>query len=136
MLGALLATAVPDTVINGVTIPYTLIIAIVLGAVVAGLVAAWCPARKASKMDVLEAIATDVTRPSTRRCGSSVTGGAGRGRRLDRSTGLAVRAPVGGASMLAGPTSPDRRAAAEAALPVRPYTARPPGTLDVVIRPA
>jgi len=58
VLGALLATAVPDTVINGVTIPYVLIIEIVLGAIVAGLVAAWWPARKASKMDVLEAIAT------------------------------------------------------------------------------
>ncbi|MGD9705739.1 MAG: ABC transporter permease [Acidimicrobiia bacterium] len=58
VLGALLATAVPDTVINGVTVPYTLIVVIVLGAIFAGLAAAWWPARKASKMDVLEAIAT------------------------------------------------------------------------------
>jgi putative ABC transport system permease protein len=58
VLGSLLATAVPDTLINGVTIPVVLIVSIILGAMLAGLAAAWWPARKASKMDVLQAIAT------------------------------------------------------------------------------
>ncbi|MGH9133111.1 MAG: ABC transporter permease [Ilumatobacteraceae bacterium] len=58
-LGVALSIAVPVSVIDGITVPYPTIIAVLIGAVVAGVFAAWYPARKASKMDVLEAIATE-----------------------------------------------------------------------------
>jgi putative ABC transport system permease protein len=58
-LGIALSLAVPASIIDGITMPYPTIIGILVGAVIAGVVAAWYPARKASKMNVLEAIATE-----------------------------------------------------------------------------
>ncbi|HEX4980234.1 MAG TPA: FtsX-like permease family protein [Ilumatobacteraceae bacterium] len=58
-LGIALSLAVPASIIDGITVPYSTIITIVVAAVFAGVIAAWYPARKASKMDVLEAIATE-----------------------------------------------------------------------------
>ena len=58
-LGVALSLAVPESIINGITIPYSTIIIVLVGAILAGVLAAWYPARKASKMDVLEAIATE-----------------------------------------------------------------------------
>ena len=58
-LGVALSYAVPNSVIDGITLPIPIIVTIVLMAILAGVCAAWYPARKASKMDVLEAIATD-----------------------------------------------------------------------------
>ena len=58
-LGTALSLAVPETVIDGITVPYGTIIVVLIGAILAGVLAAWYPARKASKMDVLEAIATE-----------------------------------------------------------------------------
>lgn len=58
-IGVVLSLAVPDTVIDGVSFSPSTIIAILVGAVAAGLVAALYPSAKASRMDVLEAIATE-----------------------------------------------------------------------------
>jgi len=59
MFGLSLSYAVPNNVINGITIPYGTL-AFVLGfAVVAAVIAAAYPAYKASRMNVLEAIATE-----------------------------------------------------------------------------
>ena len=58
-LGVALSLAVPESIINGITIPYSTIIIVLIGAILAGVLAAWYPARKASKMDVLQAIATE-----------------------------------------------------------------------------
>jgi putative ABC transport system permease protein len=58
-LGVALSLAVPESIINGITVPYSTIIAVLVGAILAGVLAAWYPARKASKMDVLQAIATE-----------------------------------------------------------------------------
>jgi putative ABC transport system permease protein len=59
LIGVAVSFAVPDTVIDGVSFsPWTTAI-ILIGAVVAGLLAALYPARKASRMNVLEAIATE-----------------------------------------------------------------------------
>ena len=57
-LGTALAGAVPDTVIDGVDFPVGQIPLVLAFAVLAGVTAAWYPARKASKMDILDAIAT------------------------------------------------------------------------------
>lgn len=58
LLGVALATAVPDTVIDGVAFPVGQLPLVMGFAVLAGITAAWYPARKAAKMDILEAIAT------------------------------------------------------------------------------
>jgi putative ABC transport system permease protein len=58
-LGIALSLAVPVSIIDGITMPYPTIVAILVGAVLAGVLAALYPARKASKMNVLEAIATE-----------------------------------------------------------------------------
>ncbi|MCU0261157.1 MAG: FtsX-like permease family protein [Ilumatobacteraceae bacterium] len=58
-LGVALSLAVPDSVIDVVSMPWSIIVTVLVGAVVAGVVAAWYPARKASRMDVLDAIATE-----------------------------------------------------------------------------
>lgn len=57
-LGIALSTAVPESVIDGVRLPVTRVVFYVFLAAVAGVFAAFYPARKASKMNVLEAIAT------------------------------------------------------------------------------
>ena len=51
--------AVPDTIIDGISFSTSTIIAILIGAVLAGFIAALYPSIKASRMDVLEAIATE-----------------------------------------------------------------------------
>ena len=58
-LGVILSLAVPDDVINKLAFNPTIIVAILVGAVIAGLVAALYPSYKASNMNVLEAIATE-----------------------------------------------------------------------------
>ena len=58
-LGVILSLAVPDDVISKLAFNPTIVVAILVGAVVAGLVAALYPSYKASNMNVLEAIATE-----------------------------------------------------------------------------
>ncbi len=58
-LGVVLSLAVPDDVISKLAFNPTIIVAILVGAVIAGLVAALYPSYKASNMNVLEAIATE-----------------------------------------------------------------------------
>lgn len=57
--GVALSLAVPDTVIDGITFPTSIVIIVLIGAVLAGVLAAWWPARRAARMNVLEAIATE-----------------------------------------------------------------------------
>ena len=59
LIGIVLAYAVPDTIIDGISFSTSTIIAILIGAVLAGFIAALYPSVKASRMDVLEAIATE-----------------------------------------------------------------------------
>jgi putative ABC transport system permease protein len=59
LIGIALSLAVPDTIIDGISFSIPTIIAILIGAVAAGLIAALYPSVKASRMDVLEAIATE-----------------------------------------------------------------------------
>ncbi|MGI9030331.1 MAG: ABC transporter permease [Ilumatobacteraceae bacterium] len=59
VIGALLALAVPDDVIDRLALSPLIIVAILVGAVIAGLVAALYPSAKASRMDILRAIATE-----------------------------------------------------------------------------
>lgn len=58
-IGVVLSLAVSDSIIDGISFSPTTVIAILVGAVVAGLVAALYPSFKASRMDVLQAIATE-----------------------------------------------------------------------------
>jgi putative ABC transport system permease protein len=58
LLGVALSSAVPDTIIDGVAFPVGQLPLVIGFAVLAGITAAWYPARKAAKMDILEAIAT------------------------------------------------------------------------------
>jgi len=58
-LGVILSLAVPDDVISTLAFNPSIILAILVGAVIAGLVAALYPSYKASNMNVLEAIATE-----------------------------------------------------------------------------
>jgi putative ABC transport system permease protein len=59
LLGVLLSMAVPDTVIDRITFSPVIIIGILVGGVIAGFVAAVYPSYKASRMNVLQAIATE-----------------------------------------------------------------------------
>jgi putative ABC transport system permease protein len=59
LFGIALSMAVPDTIIDGITFPTTIVAIVLVGAVVAGVLAAWWPARRAAKMNILEAIATE-----------------------------------------------------------------------------
>jgi putative ABC transport system permease protein len=58
-LGVFLSLAVPDDVISTLAFNPSIIVAILVGAVIAGLLAALYPSYKASNMNVLEAIATE-----------------------------------------------------------------------------
>jgi putative ABC transport system permease protein len=58
-LGVILSLAVPDDVISELAFNPGIIVAILIGAVIAGLAAALYPSYKASNMNVLEAIATE-----------------------------------------------------------------------------
>jgi putative ABC transport system permease protein len=59
LFGLAFSYAVPNTVINGITIPYATLGFVLVFAVIAAVVAAAYPAFKASRMNVLEAIATE-----------------------------------------------------------------------------
>ncbi len=59
LIGLALAYAVPNSFIDGVTIPWVVLIVVTILAVVAAVIAALYPAYKASRMNVLEAIATE-----------------------------------------------------------------------------
>ncbi|MBA3604486.1 MAG: FtsX-like permease family protein [Actinomycetota bacterium] len=59
LIGIALCLAVPNTIIDGISFSETTIVIILIGAVVAGLVAALYPSYKASNLDVLRAIATE-----------------------------------------------------------------------------
>jgi putative ABC transport system permease protein len=59
LIGIALSLAVPDTVIDQITIQTSTIVIILVGAVIAGFLAALYPSYKASNMNVLEAIATE-----------------------------------------------------------------------------
>ncbi len=58
-MGVALAIAVPDSVIDGVTLPWANLLFTLVLAIVAAVIAALYPARKAARMDVLEAISTE-----------------------------------------------------------------------------
>jgi putative ABC transport system permease protein len=59
LIGIALSFAVPDTVVNQIVISWRTILYILIGAVIAGFLAAVYPSRKAAKMNVLDAIATE-----------------------------------------------------------------------------
>ena len=59
LIGIALSLAVPDTVVNQIMISSTTIVIILIGAVIAGFLAALYPSYKASNMNVLEAISTE-----------------------------------------------------------------------------
>jgi putative ABC transport system permease protein len=59
LIGIALSYAVPNSFIDGVTIPWVVLLIVVVLAVVAAVIAALYPAYKASRMNVLEAIATE-----------------------------------------------------------------------------
>ena len=59
LMGTALSLAVPDNIIDGITLPWATIGIVLAGTVVAAVVAALYPATKASNMNVLAAITTD-----------------------------------------------------------------------------
>ena len=59
LIGIALSLAVSDDIIDRLAFNPTIIVVILVGAVVAGLIAALYPSRKAARMNVLEAIATE-----------------------------------------------------------------------------
>jgi putative ABC transport system permease protein len=59
VFGITLSYAVPNTVIDGITFPWLNLVVVVIVAVIAAVLAAVYPAFKASRMNVLEAIATE-----------------------------------------------------------------------------
>jgi putative ABC transport system permease protein len=59
LIGVALTLAVPDSVIEGLSFSWPTVAFILVGAVIAGLVASLYPSFKASRMDVLDAIATE-----------------------------------------------------------------------------
>ena len=59
LIGIALTAALPDEFVSSVTFDPTTIVIILVGAIVAGVIAALYPSAKASRLDVLEAIATE-----------------------------------------------------------------------------
>jgi putative ABC transport system permease protein len=59
IFGVAAVIAIPDEFIKTVTVPYSQLVVYVVIAALAGIVAAILPARRAAKMDVLEAISHD-----------------------------------------------------------------------------
>lgn len=59
LMGTALSIAVPDNVIDGVTMPWSTILIVLVMAIVAAVIAAIYPARKAARMNVLDAISTE-----------------------------------------------------------------------------
>jgi putative ABC transport system permease protein len=59
LIGVALSIAVPDSVIDGVSFSPSITVIILMGAIIAGLLAALYPSYKASRMNILNAIATE-----------------------------------------------------------------------------
>jgi putative ABC transport system permease protein len=59
LIGVALSIAVPDSVIDGVSFSPSTTVVILIGAILAGLLAALYPSYKASRMNILNAIATE-----------------------------------------------------------------------------
>jgi putative ABC transport system permease protein len=59
VMGTALTLAVPDSVISTLTLPWSTLVFVIVLAIAAAVIAAWYPAQKAAKMDVLRAISTD-----------------------------------------------------------------------------
>ena len=59
LIGLALSLAVPDDVIDRIAFDVRTIVIILIGAVIAGLIAALYPSAKASRMNILQAIATE-----------------------------------------------------------------------------
>ena len=59
LIGVALSLSVPNSVIDGITFNWSTIVIILVGAVLAGFLAALYPSSKASRMNVLEAIASE-----------------------------------------------------------------------------
>jgi len=57
-LGIAVAIALPDSFVTATVIPYSTIVTILIASIIVGIFAAIFPARRAAKLDVLEAIAT------------------------------------------------------------------------------
>lgn len=58
-LGAALSSALPESFVSTITVPFTLLLVLLVIALLAGMTAAIFPARRASRMNVLDAIATE-----------------------------------------------------------------------------
>ena len=59
LIGVALSLSVPNSVIDGITFNWSTIVIILVGAVLAGFLAALYPSSKASRMNVLEAISSE-----------------------------------------------------------------------------
>jgi putative ABC transport system permease protein len=57
LLGYAVIVALRDEGLRTFTLPWTLLVFILLGAILAGVIAAWLPARRAARLNVLRAIA-------------------------------------------------------------------------------
>lgn len=55
-LGIAVSIALPESFVNGISIPFYTIVVVLLASIVVGIIAAIGPARRAAKLDVLEAI--------------------------------------------------------------------------------
>jgi putative ABC transport system permease protein len=55
-LGIAVSIALPESFVNGIQIPISTIVVVLLASIVVGIIAAIGPARRAAKLDVLEAI--------------------------------------------------------------------------------
>jgi putative ABC transport system permease protein len=57
LFGFAVSIALPDNFISGVTVPYGTLVSLVILAAVVGVLAAILPARRASRLDILDAVA-------------------------------------------------------------------------------
>ena len=55
-LGIAVSIALPESFVNGISIPFNTIVVVLLASIVVGIIAAIGPARRAAKLNVLEAI--------------------------------------------------------------------------------
>ena len=55
-LGIAVSIALPESFVTGISIPINTIVVVLLASIVVGIIAAIGPARRAAKLDVLEAI--------------------------------------------------------------------------------
>ncbi len=99
LLGWVMVKALRDQGFTVFQVPWTALIIIIVLALVVGVVAAWIPARRAAKANILEAIATDVMAGGTRarrsarswRQGRRDAGGGRRARRVPLAARAAAR---------------------------------------------